>query len=91
MKINELVTLLNTARDQHGDLEVVIPTHHEESMSFRVESVSEPLGRAPVVEEEYEGFDESGDCGDPKLAGPLGGRRVSGCGTEGALNNDGGR
>lgn len=73
MKINELVTLLNTARDQHGDLEVVIPTHHEESMSFRVESVSEPFVMAPVVEEEYEGFDESGDCGDPNWLGPWAG------------------
>jgi len=72
-------TLINALEKYDGETEVVIPSHHEESMYFRLENVSGLLTLAQALEQsDYDGeFSEIGDCGDPHWLGDWAGEEFT--------------
>ena len=68
-------TLINMLEEYDDAVEVVIPSHHEESLYFRVENVSNVLTLAHALEQsDYDGeFSEIGDCGDSNWLGDFAG------------------
>lgn len=80
MNIRTLINRLESkARDHGEELEVVIPSFHEESLYFRVENCSNLLTLAHALPDStYDGeFSEIGDCGDPNWLGSWAGEEFT--------------